>query len=153
MQTFDLRVYVGGAASADDLTGYLLGERVTRPYGIFGAVELNDDNMPVGQIPVRPGVKWDGFPVHNKSDVKYTMTTANNGKPVDEKTRQSVTVYEYRDGETKVVTSAEDAVTVIAGEPMPATVNVPGQTMVYSTHGVWTPIEGVWVCAARMRAM
>lgn len=152
MHTFDLRVYVGDNANARDLTGYLLGDRATRPYGIFGVVELDEDNIPVGQIPVTRGVQWDGYAV-KKSKIKYSMTTPNEGGPVGAKTRQSATVYEYRDGKTGIVTRADDAITLIAGEPMPATVNVPGHTMVYSTHGIWTPIEGLWVCAARVESV
>jgi hypothetical protein len=149
MQTFELRILTDSQTNVDDLVQYMLGNRVTKPT-IFGAVEVDEANIPNAPIPVKRGVKWDGSPVEQPG-VTYSMSTPNDG-PTKSKTRQTVTVYEHRDGVTSVVTRMDNAVT-INGEPMPTSLTAPDRRKVYATQGNWTPIEGLWVCLARVESV
>lgn len=151
MQTYEFRVLTNRETNAEDIVRYLLGDKITKPT-VYGACELDAEGIPVAPIPVKRGVNWDGHEVE-ATGLTYSMTTPNDGRPHAPKVVQPVIVYEYRDGETNVVMQWERAITVINGEPMPATVQTPDHSKMFATYGPWVPIEGLWVCPARVESV
>jgi len=113
---------------------------------IHGIVELDDDGIPVLDFVTGSDVEWDGWPVED-TGLRYTMSTFNDGGPPVEQSRQSVKLFKYQAGAT--VFLAVGRVTIHHGQPDSARVRTE-DGRVYVTKGEWIPVEGSWVCNARL---
>jgi hypothetical protein len=150
VKTVDIRVLVDDNVDSETLTRRMIGHI---PFGanmfdgVHAAEELDENGIPVPRFPSRTGVQWNGWAIEVPT-VRYSMTTVNAGTPVSH-TRQQVTVYAYEDGVTKVV--ARGQLTMQDSGPESVRVSSQDGSAVYTTDGEWVPIEGLWVCTARIK--
>lgn len=97
----------------------------------------------------RPNATWDNNPLG--SDVRFSMSTFNDGGPIVSQVRQSVRVWAHDDHEEEPLFITRGFITIQDGKPGTIRVSA-GNGVYFVSDGEWTPTEAEWVVPARIES-